>query len=771
MSNLVGAVSLTDNQQGVYLGRVNLDNLNLQPDQIVYSSDGINLSGLNIGDGLQQVLNELQTVGNPDIQLVSNSVYVNDNVGTTPIQTAIDLSTQADVIYISAGSYGEPKVNINNEYNIALQGPDVGNTICELINGIFIQGTSELIRVCNLQIKPDTTLTSSQIKGVGRFYFKNVVFSGTALLNHPIEIGKNVTKYMTFMNCEFDQYCQIFIASTLSAPIYFINCNFGGATFNFANASPLLVIMSNCAGLVSYPTALQATLVGLNALTSGASQVNTTNVNLSTINGSAYPPATGVSVTNQSLNRIPYCTSTSNTLNCEAGYEYDETTDTLSVPNLTVTNINTLPPVSITSQSANRIITATATTNTLHSNQDATWNGTQLSLFNSNPLLIGRGNSGLADNTNLGIGKNALQSITTATGNTIIGSNSEVLTTQNNNTVVGSSNGTNMTSLGTYSGLVLVGYNNTNVANTGDGIALGTNCVVGSAGIVIGKGSNCGNQSIAIGVSAGGSSTNQFNTSVGGNAGKFLSTGANNVHLGYGAGSTSSGNYNTMIGSSTGAFAGTQSYNVVVGYNSTSGTGSNNTVVGYNSSLGVAGYTNCSILGQGVTGVIALSNEVQIGNSATTVYTYATATRVSDMRDKAEIRDTQFGLDFISKLRPRDYKFDYRDDYREIKEIKDEEGNVIDYEYIEHPRDGSKKRNRFHCGLIAQELKEVMVELNTDFAGYIDFNYNKETLNKGELERLTVKYDELICPLIKAVQELKLKNDQLEERIKVLESK
>lgn len=765
--SLVGAVSLT-NKEGLFLGSVNLDNLNLNPNQIVYSSDGINMSGLNVGNGLQQVLNDLNTVGNPDIQLVSNSLYVNDNVGTTPIQTAVNLATQSDVIYISSGSYGEPQVNINNKYNIALQAPDVGNTITELINGIVINGTSELIRLSNLQIKQNSS--STQINGVGRQYFKNVVFSGTALLNHTIELGKNTTKYMTFMNCEFDQYCQIFISNLLSAPIYFINCNFGGATFNFANASPLLVIMSNCSGLISYPTALQATLVGLNTLTSGLSQVNTYDLKTTLINGSAYPPSSGVSVNNQLVNRVPYCTSTNNTLNCEAGYEYDETTNTLSVPNLSVTNINGNPPMSATSQAVNRIMTATATTNTLHSNQDATWNGTQLSLFNSNPLLIGRGNSGTADNTNLAVGK-GLQSITIATGNTIIGSNSEVLTTQNNNTVVGSSNGANMTGAGTYSGLVLVGYNNTNVANTADGIAIGTNNTVGSAGIVIGKGSACGNSSIAIGSSAGGSSTNQFNTSIGGNAGKFLSTGVNNVHLGYGAGSTTSGNYNCMIGSSTGSFAGTQSYNVVVGYNSTSGTGGNNTVVGYNSSVGIAGYTNCSILGQGVTGVIVNPNEIQIGNSATTVYTYATATRASDMRDKAEIRDTQFGLEFISKLKPRDYKFDYRDDYRELKEIKDEEGNVIDYEYIEYPKDGSKKRNRFHCGLIAQEVKEVMDELNTDFAGYIDFNYNKETLNKGELERLTVKYDELICPLIKAVQELKLKNEQLEERIKVLESK
>lgn len=769
--SLIGAVSLTD-KQGVFLGSVNLDNLNIDPNQVVYSTDGINLEGLDLGDGLQKVLNELQTVGNPDIQLTSNSIYCNDNVGSTPVQTAVNLATQSDVIYVSSGSYGEPQVVLTNKYNMAINGPSIGtSTICELLNGINIDNTNELIRISNLAIKTSAGVSSTVIKPIGRTIFHNVVFVGSASAPHIIEIGKETTKYMTFNQVEFDQYCTISISNLLSAPVYFINCNFGGATINFANASPLLVIMSNCSGLVSYPTALQATLVGLNVLTNGASQVNTYDLKTTLINGSSYPPSSsGVSVNNQSVNRVPYCTSTNNTLNCETGYEYDESTNTLSVPNITLTNINGNPPMSATSQAVNRIITATATPNTLHSNQDATWNGTQLSLFNTNHLLIGRGNNSSSDNTNLGVGKNALQSITTATGNTIIGSNSEVLTTQNNNTVVGSSNGANMTGAGTYSGLVLVGYNNTNVANTAGGIAIGSGNTVGTSGIIIGNGSAGGNSSIAIGSTAGGSSTNQFNTSVGGNAGKFLTSGVNNVHFGYGAGSTTTGNYNCMIGSSTGSFANSQSYNVVVGYNSTSGTGGSNTVLGYNSTVGINGYTNCSILGQGVN-VIANTNEVQLGNSSTTVYTYATATRVSDMRDKAEIRDTQFGLEFISKLRPRDYKFDYRDDYRELKEIKDEEENVIDYEYIEYPKDGSKKRNRFHCGLIAQEVKEVMDELNTDFAGYIDFNYNKETLNKGEIERLSVKYDELICPLIKAVQELKLKNEQLEERIKVLESK
>ncbi len=45
-----------------------------------------------------------------------DSIYINDNEQT--IQSGIDTSSQADVIYISSGSFGEPQLQINNKYNI-----------------------------------------------------------------------------------------------------------------------------------------------------------------------------------------------------------------------------------------------------------------------------------------------------------------------------------------------------------------------------------------------------------------------------------------------------------------------------------------------------------------------------------------------------------------------------------------------------------------------------------------------------------------------------
>ena len=134
------------------------------------------------------------------------------------------------------------------------------------------------------------------------------------------------------------------------------------------------------------------------------------------------------------------------------------------------------------------------------------------------------------------------------------------------------------------------------------------------------------------------------------------------------------------------------------------------------------------------------------------------------MRDKTEIKDTELGLSFIERLRPVDYKWDYRTDYVEIKE---EEGNDLSLNIVRiiKEKDGSKKRNRYHHGLIAQEVKQVMDELNVDFGGYQDHK-----INGGE-DQLTIGYTELVGPLIKALQELSAQNKELTNRVLALEKK
>ena len=75
-------------------------------------------------------------------------------------------------------------------------------------------------------------------------------------------------------------------------------------------------------------------------------------------------------------------------------------------------------------------------------------------------------------------------------------------------------------------------------------------------------------------------------------------------------------------------------------------------------------------------------------------------------------------------------------------------------------KDGSKVRQRYHYGLIADELKTTMDELGVDFGGYQDHSIN------GGMCVKSVGYAELISPLIKAVQELSAQVDDLKQQLK-----
>jgi len=171
-------------------------------------------------------------------------------------------------------------------------------------------------------------------------------------------------------------------------------------------------------------------------------------------------------------------------------------------------------------------------------------------------------------------------------------------------------------------------------------------------------------------------------------------------------------------------------------------TATNITCIGYNSQ---------------VTG----SNQLQLGDSSTTTYAYGAVQDRSDKRDKADIQPTKLGIDFIKKLKPVDFKWDYREDYKTIKRI-DKPKGVIEYQITQLPKDGSKKRKRFHHGLIAQDVKEVMDEMGIDFGGYQDHSIN------GGGDVLSLGYEELIAPMIKAIQEQQKIIEDLEMRIKKL---
>ena len=161
--------------------------------------------------------------------------------------------------------------------------------------------------------------------------------------------------------------------------------------------------------------------------------------------------------------------------------------------------------------------------------------------------------------------------------------------------------------------------------------------------------------------------------------------------------------------------------------------GTYNTLLGSQTATDDASATNQTVIGYGVTGQV--DNSVTLGNgNVTKVYMssdgdaemYANGTiNTSDKRLKENINDSDLGLSFVNALRPVSYKF-------------------ID----------DKKPEKLKYGIIAQEVQEVLKESgNEDFAGITD---------KGDY--LGADYVQFIAPLIKAVQELSAKVEELENK-------
>jgi hypothetical protein len=201
--------------------------------------------------------------------------------------------------------------------------------------------------------------------------------------------------------------------------------------------------------------------------------------------------------------------------------------------------------------------------------------------------------------------------------------------------------------------------------------------------------------------------------------------------------------------------------NIIIGKNNICGTNSN--ILGSNNSNSdIASYTNCSIIGNGTT--VTANDQIQLGGSGTTVYAYGAVQDRSDVRDKADIVEIPVGLDFLNKLKPKFYRWNYREDYFQ----RDASNNLIvdsSKNPIMNTQDYSKKRLRYHAGLIAQDVKQTMDEISIDFGLYQDHLVN------GGKDVKSLGYTELIPVLIKAVQELSAKNVELENRIKILENK
>lgn len=300
---------------------------------------------------------------------------------------------------------------------------------------------------------------------------------------------------------------------------------------------------------------------------------------------------------------------------------------------------------------------------------------------------------------------------------------------------------------------------------------------VGSGGANLFLGLNSGNLTMT---GTGGQSS--YNTGVGQNSLSSLTTGYENSAFGlsslnsnttgndnsafgsFALSSNSTGNYNSAFGFRTmnGNTSGTQNsafgynalysnstgfQNTAMGYYSLLNNGGNyNTAIGYNSGSTITTGANLTCIGTDASPTTPTAiDQITLGNGFVTSLrcNVTTITSLSDMRDKKNITDLSLGLDFISKLKPRQFNWDKREWY---------DNNVSD---------GSKMIESPTAGFIAQELDEAQTISNAEWVNLVlKDNPDKWEATPGNLLPIVVK----------AIQQLKAENDELKLEIEAFKT-
>jgi len=384
-----------------------------------------------------------------------------------------------------------------------------------------------------------------------------------------------------------------------------------------------------------------------------------------------------------------------------------------------------------------------------------------------------------ADAYNVAVGYDAGLSVTTGVRNTIVGGLAgDALTVGEKNTAIGYSalsaddTGSNNTAVGHRALSELNfdgnGYNtalgsdagrkvSTGTTNTLIGALAGDAVTTGTANVALGYGALSAEDghghNVAIGyhsLVAQNAGANAYNVAIGSAAGSSISTGVNNVFIGgLVADAITGGDANVAIGKNAmGSADGTESnnvaigfgtlatmnsdasnYNVAVGYDAGTNvtTGDQNTIIGGLAGDSLTTGTNNVIIGYNAeASAVGAADEITLGNANNDTIRAAvqTISSLSDERDKTNIQESTYGLDFIDQLNP--VTFDW------------------------NTRDGSRKGKK-DLGFIAQELDAV------------DDEYT-QLVYKSNPDKLEASYGRLVPVLVKAIQELKQEIEHLKNK-------
>lgn len=363
------------------------------------------------------------------------------------------------------------------------------------------------------------------------------------------------------------------------------------------------------------------------------------------------------------------------------------------------------------------------------------------------------GNSALTNNTigsyNTAVGGNALARNISGGYNTALGNGALLSNTVGVSNTATGADALTQNQTGNYNagtGCEALMFNTSGSYNTADGsFAMRYN--------------STGESNVAVGSSCMRSNTSgKENTAMGRFALYTNQTGSSNTAVGYGALQTNTAGNNTAVGHSALFNNSSGSVNVAVGFNAAyftssgyrnvalgysalyqNSTGSENTAIGNAALQSVTtGSNNIGIGAAANVPVNTNSNQVRIGNTAITYAGVQVAwTITSDQRWKTDIQSSKLGLEFIKGLNPVSYV------------RKNDPGKKTEY------------------GFIAQEVESLLVKSGAAASGLI---------TKDDEGMLSMRYNDLLAPMVKAIQEqqamieeLKLRNRELERRLKALE--
>jgi hypothetical protein len=129
----------------------------------------------------------------------------------------------------------------------------------------------------------------------------------------------------------------------------------------------------------------------------------------------------------------------------------------------------------------------------------------------------------------------------------------------------------------------------------------------------------------------------------------------------------------------------------------------------------------------------------------------------SDLRLKKDVANTSLGLEFIKKLRPVEFR--WKD--RKSQAVLGDQYEKVHGEYAETFKNDTSPGVRLHQGFIAQEVKQILDDMGIDSAIYFRNNDPGDVLHDVQ----GVKTEELVAPLVKAIQEQDAKIQDLQSQI------